>query len=79
MNIREHYKKLESVPTPKQAFLREVAEVAMVSDATVLAWISGDRNPSNARLKLLSDHYNCDPDELGIGARSNKTNKEEGL
>lgn len=74
MNIRKSYRQLEGVPTPKQAFLREVAEVAMVSESTVLQWITGDRNPSNARLKLLADHYQCTPEELGI--TDEKTEKE---
>lgn len=66
MNLKEAYNALGEVPTPKQAFIKEIASVAMVSEATALQWLSGTTRPAKVRLKLLADHYECKPEELGL-------------
>ena len=66
MNIRHAYNALGEVPTPKQAFVKEIAGVAMVSEDTVRRWILGIDNPAPVRLMLLAKHFNCEVEELGL-------------
>lgn len=66
MNLKEAYNALTGVPTPKQAFLREIAEIAMVTDTTVMQWIIGAVRPGRKALQLLANHYQCSVEELGL-------------
>lgn len=72
MNLKEAYNALGEVPTPKQAFIKEIARIAMVSEATALQWLSGTTRPAKVRLKLLADHYECKPEELGLIDNTNE-------
>lgn len=51
-------------PTPRQAFIAECARVADVSEATVKQWANCIQQPNKYALKLLAEHFNCDPDYL---------------
>ena len=73
MNIRTEYNKLDGVPTPKQAFLREIAEIALVSEATVQQWLapSGAR-PGRKSLELLARHFGCTVEDLGLTTKDDE-------
>lgn len=64
VSFRELYAAECEKPTPRQAFLAECARVADVSEATVKQWANGIQQPNKYALKLLADHFECDPEYL---------------
>lgn len=51
-------------PTPLQVFRSECAKVTGVKEYTVWQWVVGTRRPHKSAIKLLAQHFNCDPDSL---------------
>ena len=51
-------------PTPRQVCLTEGAEVTGLSETTVKQWANGVQKPNKTALKLLSEHFDCDPEYL---------------
>lgn len=71
MNIVKEYNKLDTAPTPKQAFIREIAEVALVSEKTAQQWlVPSGAKPGRKALELLARHYGCTIKELGLPLKS---------
>lgn len=72
MTLSEMYektltKKRELPPTPSQAFIAEVAEVAHKSELTVRRWLArGEKKvlPDYCTQKILADHFGTTPEAL---------------
>lgn len=72
MNIREAYNNLDGVPTPKQAFLKQIADIALVSETTVLQWLTPrGAKPGRKALELLARHFGCSVEDLGLSKDNN--------
>lgn len=64
IRFRELYTAECEKPTPRQAFLTECAEVTGLSETTVKQWANGIQKPNKTALKLLAEHFDCDPEYL---------------
>lgn len=64
ISFSDLYKYECNKPTPRQAFIAECARVAEVSETTVKQWANGIQQPNKYALKLLAEHFNCDPEAL---------------
>lgn len=64
ITFRELYSAECEKPTPRQAFMTECAEVTGLSETTVKQWANGVQKPNKTALKLLSEHFDCDPEYL---------------
>lgn len=51
-------------PTPRQAFISEVALVTKKSENTVKQWGNGIQTPDELTRNVLAAHFGCDPDSL---------------
>ena len=50
--------------TNANLFIRNIAEIACCSEATVRVWLVGKQKPDTLRQKLLSEHYGIPVDQL---------------
>lgn len=64
VSFRELYTAECEKPTPRQAFLAKCAEVTGLSEITVKQWANGIQKPNKTALKLLAEHFDCDPEYL---------------
>ncbi|MDP2235022.1 MAG: helix-turn-helix transcriptional regulator [Bacteroidales bacterium] len=53
-----------SEESPKAKFIREVAELCMVSPTTVRCWIAGMYKPDALKIKLIAENLGVEPEIL---------------
>lgn len=58
------YKQESEKPTPRQSFLAEMARVTGAAENTVKQWASGVQQPNMSAMKLLCQHFKCEPETL---------------
>lgn len=63
-SFKEIYSELDNLETPKQKFLREIAELTGRKLQTVKQWLCGSQVPSEDTIQLLADYFNVEPDSL---------------
>lgn len=64
ITFRELYSAECEKPNPRQVFMTECARVTGLSEATVKQWANGIQKPNPTALKILAEHFDCDPDYL---------------
>lgn len=64
ISFRELYTTECKKPTPRQTFMAECAAITGLSETTVKMWANGIQKPNKTALKLLAEHFDCDPDYL---------------
>lgn len=69
-SLLELYSALNNEETPKQKFLREVAEVTGRKPQTVKQWLSGTQFPTPETIEKIANHFGLDP--LGLFPQINK-------
>ncbi len=68
---------LKHLREEKQLSQNELAEKLYVSRTLVNKWERGKANLTLANLKVISEYFNISVDEILLGERENKNNKEE--
>lgn len=63
-SLLELYSALNNEETPKQKFLREVAEVTGRKPQTVKQWLSGLQLPTEETIQKIAAHFKVDPKGL---------------
>lgn len=58
------YRKEGEKPTPRQAFVTEVAKVTKKAETTVRQWINGFTVPDALTVDVIARHFDCDPSVL---------------
>lgn len=58
------YLKEGKKPTPRQAFIADVAKVTKKSQITIKNWINGRQVPDALTVDVIAKHFNCDPSAL---------------
>lgn len=64
MTFLDLYRMEGEKPTPRQAFIAEVARVTKKAETTVKQWVRGMVVPDELTIDTLAKHFNCDPDSL---------------
>lgn len=66
----QEYKRRGKQPTPRQDFIREIADAALVSETTVEQWMTPKgAKPGAKSLRLLAIHFGCEVEDLGFSDR----------
>lgn len=58
------YLKEGEKPTPRQAFITEVARITKKSPITIKNWISGRQIPDALTVEVIAKHFDCEPAAL---------------
>ena len=61
MTFLHLYLKEGEKPTPRQAFITEVAKVTKKSPITIKNWINGRQVPDALTIEVIAKHFDCDP------------------
>lgn len=68
MTLKEIYnaipKRVEQ--SPKEKWVKELAEVCCVAPSTVKCWLSGHRHPDELRKRLIAQHLGRPIEELFV-------------
>lgn len=64
MTFLDLYRKEGEKPTPRQAFITEVARVTKKSTLTIKNWINGRQVPDALTVDVIAKHFDCDPSSL---------------
>ena len=67
LSFREMVEHEGRKPTPRQAFLDEIARMTGVSSNTVKQWAAGTQGPNPTAMMILSAHFGAEPGELFPG------------
>ena len=62
--FKEIYSELDDEETPKQRFLREMAEISGRKIQTVKQWLCGTQIPADDTIQILADHFGVEPSSL---------------
>ena len=71
-SFKEIYSELEDRETPKQRFIREVAEITDRKIQTVKQWLCGSQIPADDTIRVIADHFNVEPSSLFPQVPKNK-------
>ena len=72
ISFREIYSELDDKETPKQRFLREIAELTGRKLQTVKQWLCGSQIPTEETINTIADHFQVDPSGLFPESIKNK-------
>lgn len=65
MTFRGHYFSIEGkVVNPRTEFIKEIAQLCMVSETTVRSWIAGEYRPEPLKQRLIAEKLQRKPEEL---------------
>lgn len=64
ISFKEIYSELDDKETPKQRFLREIAELTGRKLQTVKQWLCGSQIPTEETIKIIAEHFQVDPSAL---------------
>lgn len=64
MSFKDLYNKEGAKPTPRQAFITEVARITKKAETTVKQWINGIQTPDALTIDTIAKHFDCDPETL---------------
>ena len=70
--FKEIYSELDDKETPKQRFLREVAEITGRKIQTVKQWLCGSQIPTDDTIQVIADYFNVEPSSLFPEVPKNK-------
>lgn len=64
ISFSDLYKYESEKPTPRQAFVAEVARITAKAEATVKQWANGIQVPDKLSIQTIANHFGCDPETL---------------
>ena len=73
MTFMELYQKEGEKPTPRQAFVADVARITKKAETTVKQWINGFQVPDALTIDVIAKRFDCDPSTLFPAIAPKKT------
>lgn len=62
--FKDYYLAEGKKPTPRQAFIAEIARITKKSETTVKQWVNGIQTPDALTRHVIANRLKCDPETL---------------